>query len=193
MSSLQSKTCQTRSNPVKVNQSELNRRSKAGKCQVNQALRIACLALLLALAGCTRSEPPADLVMINGPDPETLDPALVTSIEGLRVSAGLFEGLARNDPVTAAPIPGLAARWEISAGWLRLYLSPARQPALDGRGADHGAGRCVFLAAGAGSANRLGICRPVVLRQKCRGLQQRQNQRPVARRRPRPGCAHRAG
>jgi len=77
-------------------------------------LRMACLGLLLALAGCTRSEPPADLVMINGPDPETLDPALVTSIEGLRVVASLFEGLTRNDPVTAAPIPGLAARWEIS-------------------------------------------------------------------------------
>ena len=75
---------------------------------------MACLGLLLALAGCTRSEPPADLVMINGPDPETLDPALVTSLEGLRVVAGLFEGLARNDPVTAAPIPGLAQSWEVS-------------------------------------------------------------------------------
>jgi oligopeptide transport system substrate-binding protein len=76
--------------------------------------RLVLVALLLALAGCTRSEPPAGLVMINGPDPETLDPALVTSLEGLRVTAGLFEGLTRNDPVTAAPIPGLAARWEIS-------------------------------------------------------------------------------
>ena len=77
-------------------------------------LKIACIGLLLALAGCTRSEPQADLVMINGPDPETLDPALATGIEDLRVIAGLFEGLTRNDPVTAAPIPGLAGRWEIS-------------------------------------------------------------------------------
>jgi ABC-type oligopeptide transport system substrate-binding subunit len=43
-----------------------------------------------------------------------LDPALVTSLEGLRVAAALFEGLTRNDPVTAAPIPGLARSWEIS-------------------------------------------------------------------------------
>src|SRR5271170_5386006 len=78
-------------------------------------LKAAGLAGLLALAGCTRSEPPADLVMINGPDPETLDPALATGIEDLRVIAGLFEGLARNDPATAAPIPGLAERWEISS------------------------------------------------------------------------------
>src|SRR5208282_382602 len=78
-------------------------------------LKTAWLVVLLALAGCTRSEPPADLVMINGPDPETLDPALATGIEDLRVIAGLFEGLTRNDPVTAAPIPGLAERWEISS------------------------------------------------------------------------------
>ena len=71
------------------------------------------LALCLA-SGCTRSEPKADLVIINGPDPETLDPALVTSIEGLRVIAALFEGLTRNDPVTSRPIPGLAQSWEIS-------------------------------------------------------------------------------
>jgi oligopeptide transport system substrate-binding protein len=71
------------------------------------------LAICLA-SGCTRSEPKADLVIINGPDPETLDPALGTSIEGLRVIAALSEGLTRNDPVTARPIPGLAESWEIS-------------------------------------------------------------------------------
>ena len=43
-----------------------------------------------------------------------MDPALVTSIEDLRVIAALFEGLTRNDPVTARPIPGLAESWEIS-------------------------------------------------------------------------------
>jgi oligopeptide transport system substrate-binding protein len=69
---------------------------------------------VLALAGCTRAGTSADIVMINGPDPETLDPALTTSIEGLRVTAGLFEGLTRNDPVTAAAIPGLAKNWDIS-------------------------------------------------------------------------------
>jgi oligopeptide transport system substrate-binding protein len=71
------------------------------------------LALCLA-SGCSRSEPKADLVIIHGPDPETLDPALVTSIEGLRVVGTLFEGLTRYDPVTARPIPGLAESWERS-------------------------------------------------------------------------------
>ncbi|MGD0816258.1 MAG: peptide ABC transporter substrate-binding protein [Verrucomicrobiota bacterium] len=96
-------------------------------------LRMAGLAVLLALAGCTRSEPRADLVMINGPDPETLDPALVTSLEGLRVVAGLFEGLARNDPVTAAPVPGLARSWEISPDG-RVYTFHLRDNLFWGAG-----------------------------------------------------------
>jgi len=38
----------------------------------------------------------------------------VTSIEGLRDVATLFEGLTRVDPVTGEAIPGLAQSWEIS-------------------------------------------------------------------------------
>jgi len=71
--------------------------------------------LLTALAGCAPSPPRADLVIINGAEPETLDPALALSIEDLRVTMPLFEGLTRTDPVTARPIPGLAERWDISA------------------------------------------------------------------------------
>ena len=82
------------------------------------AVRRLCVAWVVGLltwAGCTGSEPPANLVTINGPDPETLDPALGTGIEDLRIMAALFEGLTRNDPVTSRPIPGLAERWEISS------------------------------------------------------------------------------
>lgn len=77
--------------------------------------RAALLICCLALAGCAKPEPPADVVTVNGPDPETLDPALATGIEDLRVITGLFEGLTRTDPRTAAAIPGLAERWDISA------------------------------------------------------------------------------
>ncbi len=69
---------------------------------------------LLLLAGCSGAEPKPDLVIINGPDPETLDPALGTGVEDLRVIETLFEGLARLDPVTGHPIPGLAEKWEMS-------------------------------------------------------------------------------
>ena len=61
-----------------------------------------------------RSEPQADLVIINGAEPESLDPALLTGQADGRVALSLFEGLTRYDPTNAAPTPGLAGHWEIS-------------------------------------------------------------------------------
>jgi oligopeptide transport system substrate-binding protein len=68
----------------------------------------------LFLTGCLHHEPPADLTIINKAEPETLDPALITSIAAMRVVQGLFEGLTQLDPKTARPIPGLAKSWDIS-------------------------------------------------------------------------------
>lgn len=70
--------------------------------------------LILGAPGCSRRQAAADLVIINGIESGTLDPALATSIEELRVVMSLFEGLTRTDPVTGGPIPGLAERWDIS-------------------------------------------------------------------------------
>jgi oligopeptide transport system substrate-binding protein len=72
------------------------------------------LIVLLLLAGCARPEERANLVIINGAEPESLDPAIITGQPDLRVVSALFEGLTRNDPRTGAPIPGLADRWDIS-------------------------------------------------------------------------------
>lgn len=79
---------------------------------------------LVGLSACAPRLPPADLTIINGAEPESLDPALALSIEDLRVTQPLFEGLTRNDPVTAAPVPGLAERWDLSADGrtYRFYL-----------------------------------------------------------------------
>ncbi|HZL13313.1 MAG TPA: peptide ABC transporter substrate-binding protein [Verrucomicrobiae bacterium] len=68
----------------------------------------------ILFCGCARRETPADLTIINGAEPETLDPALLTGQPEMRIAIGMFEGLARLDPKTARPIPGLAERWEIS-------------------------------------------------------------------------------
>jgi oligopeptide transport system substrate-binding protein len=65
-------------------------------------------------SGCIRSEPPADLTILNGAEPETLDPAILTGQPEFRIVIGLFEGLMRLDPKTARPIPGLAGSFEIS-------------------------------------------------------------------------------
>ncbi|MEO8429058.1 MAG: peptide ABC transporter substrate-binding protein [Verrucomicrobiota bacterium] len=70
--------------------------------------------LLLALTGCARGDPPADLVIINGPEPESLDPAIQTGQADGRVVMSIFEGLTRYNPTNATPLPGLAARWERS-------------------------------------------------------------------------------
>jgi oligopeptide transport system substrate-binding protein len=65
-------------------------------------------------SGCIHSERPADITILNGAEPETLDPALLTGQPEFRIVIGLFEGLMQLEPKTARPIPGLAKRVEIS-------------------------------------------------------------------------------
>jgi oligopeptide transport system substrate-binding protein len=74
--------------------------------------------LLLAagpgLGGCLRHDPPAEVTIINGAEPESLDPEIITGQPEMRIVEGLFEGLMRLDPETARAIPGLAERYELS-------------------------------------------------------------------------------
>jgi len=79
-----------------------------------RAAWLAVLAVLLAFgSGCERESKP-DLSIINGAEPEALDPALVAAQPDTRITLALFAGLARNDPVTGAAIPDLASNWDIS-------------------------------------------------------------------------------
>ena len=66
------------------------------------------------LCGCVRREPPADITILNGAEPQSLDPAIITGQADMRIVQGLFEGLARVNPKTARPIPGLAESWDVS-------------------------------------------------------------------------------
>ena len=70
-------------------------------------------AVALLLAGCSPVRERADLVFINGAEPETVDPAIVTDQVSMRVCNALLEGLCRNT-VDGKPEPGMAARWDIS-------------------------------------------------------------------------------
>jgi oligopeptide transport system substrate-binding protein len=72
-----------------------------------------CCFLALLLIGCTAREP-ADLRIINGKEPDSLDPAIVVGQPDGRVVNTLFEGLTRYNATNAAPEPGIAERWEIS-------------------------------------------------------------------------------
>lgn len=78
-------------------------------------LRRATIAAVLGLIvnGCSPKTPRADLVFLNGSEPETLDPALITGQPEGRLANALFEGLTSFD-ATGQPVPGVAERWEIS-------------------------------------------------------------------------------
>lgn len=68
----------------------------------------------LVLTGCARREPAADVTLINGNEPESLDPQIVTGVSEMRITKALFDGLTKLDPRNAASVPALAERWEIS-------------------------------------------------------------------------------
>jgi oligopeptide transport system substrate-binding protein len=81
------------------------------------ALRFCAGVLLILLglfAGGCAIEDPADLRIINGKEPESLDPATVIGQADGRVVQSVFEGLTRYNPTNATPEPGLARAWEIS-------------------------------------------------------------------------------
>ena len=78
-----------------------------------------CLGPLLLLClflatGCGSGEKLADLVILNGAEPESIDPAVVTGqLEG-RVCYALFEGLLHFDRF-GKPQPGIAESWDLSS------------------------------------------------------------------------------
>lgn len=82
------------------------------------------LAISLTLAGC-QPRPRADLVFINGAEPETLDPAIITGQPESRIVGALFEGLCAFDK-HGRPQPGVAQRWEVSPDGrsYTFYLRP---------------------------------------------------------------------
>ncbi len=85
----------------------------ATKWRTGATLLMLAMLCGLSTSGC-QPEAPADLVIANGTEPESLDPAIITGISEMRVSKALFEGLTRVDGITGRPAPGLADRWEVS-------------------------------------------------------------------------------
>jgi len=68
----------------------------------------------------------ADLVMINGAEPEVLDPALVTAQATGRIAYALLEGLTSFDS-DAKPVPAVADHWEISPDGLHYTFHLRRE------------------------------------------------------------------
>ena len=78
------------------------------------ALRGLALIFLLLIAGCGSDGKRADLVILNGAEPESIDPAVVTGQLESRICYALFEGLLRFDRF-GEPQPGLAESWNLSS------------------------------------------------------------------------------
>ena len=89
------------------------------------------------LWGCSPAQKRADLIFINGAEPETLDPALITGQPEGRVVNALFEGLLRWNRYGKSE-PGVASSWEISSfiwSWFRdcrTHQQPPKGPQILG-------------------------------------------------------------
>src|SRR5690554_5810044 len=61
------------------------------------------------------SAEPVVFSLINGAEPESLDPHQIHGVPEHRLYEGLFEALVANDPETADAVPGIAESWDVSA------------------------------------------------------------------------------
>ncbi|MDX2079978.1 MAG: peptide ABC transporter substrate-binding protein [Terrimicrobiaceae bacterium] len=96
-------------------------------------LRLCVVVFIGFLAGCGPVGKRADLVFVNGAEPESLDPAIITGQPEGRVVHALFEGLCRFDADGRA-VPGMAESWDVSEDG-RVYTFRIREDARwsDGR------------------------------------------------------------
>ena len=84
-----------------------------GKMTLRLSLGICITIFTWLLASCEKADHRADLVFLNGAEPETLDPAIITGQPEGRIVNALFEGLCAYDE-NGQPSPGVAESWEIS-------------------------------------------------------------------------------
>ncbi len=85
------------------------------RARVNPTVRRLILLSLMTMlvSGCGRPPDRADLVVINGGEPDSMDPAKIRGQPEGRIAYALFEGLTRYNAAGETE-PGMAERWEIS-------------------------------------------------------------------------------
>lgn len=78
--------------------------------------------LLMGLISCHRSTSVSSFTYVNGPEPESLDPAIITGQSEMRLVSSLFEGLtARN--AHGIVEPGIAQSWTISPSGKTIHFT----------------------------------------------------------------------
>ncbi|MDA1195163.1 MAG: peptide ABC transporter substrate-binding protein [Planctomycetota bacterium] len=70
--------------------------------------------LLIGITFSAQKELPADFRFVNGTEPKSLDPHVITGQPEGRIVDAIFEGLTYREPETLKPVPGVAASWDIS-------------------------------------------------------------------------------
>jgi oligopeptide transport system substrate-binding protein len=91
------------------------------------AALLGAAAGLLLLDGCQHAMDRAEFVFLNGAEPETLDPSLITGQPEMRIAQALFQGLTDFDE-KGQVIPGVAETWDISPDG-RIYTFHLRKNA----------------------------------------------------------------
>ncbi len=134
---------------------------------------IVILFSLAIFSGCMRHDPPADLTIVNYSEPQSLDPAIITAQPDMRIAEGMFEGVNPRGPENRARHSRLGGPMGNFAGWAKLHVSSAHEPDMVHRGTNPRGGRGLFLDSHPRSRHRLGLCGPIILREKCGGFQRR--------------------
>ena len=121
--------------------------SRARFCFWTGGIFLLCGVILLS--GCVRHEPPADVTIINGGEPESLDPAIITGQVEMRIVQGLFEGLTRLDPKTGPAHPRSGGGLGNFTRRPHLHIPSADQSDLVHRRTDYRRRRGLFVDSGA--------------------------------------------
>jgi oligopeptide transport system substrate-binding protein len=104
------------------------------KSLVSALLVLVAAFLLVGMTLSKTTRVRADFSFVNGTEPKTLDPHLATGAPEHRVLDELFEGLARLEAKTLAPVPGAAESWDVTPDG-KTYIFHIRKNARwsDGR------------------------------------------------------------
>jgi len=78
------------------------------------------LLVLFAILAIVAGVNAQDMIIANGSEPATLDPALMQDTASNNLYLGLFEGLVQYDPKTSKGIPAMAQSWSTSADGLTV-------------------------------------------------------------------------
>ncbi|MEP7053379.1 MAG: ABC transporter substrate-binding protein, partial [Pseudomonadota bacterium] len=77
-------------------------------------LVLAASLLIVALTLSKTTGRRADFRFVNGAEPKTLDPSLITGEPEGRIAESIFEGLTRRDAKSLEPVPGAAESWDVT-------------------------------------------------------------------------------